>query len=93
MKLPFSVKIWEYAFTHVIVSLRHVSVAVTFPVVFPVVEYATFAVGAIVSIHPLCKNSSALCIISITYHLISGALAWEIFFIIQSVFSALRCFT
>jgi len=37
-KLPFPVNVWLYAFTHVIVSLRPVNVAITFPVVLHVVE-------------------------------------------------------
>ena len=75
-------------------SLRHVSVAVTFPVVLPVVEYTTFAVGTMMSTitHPLLRKSSALCIISITYPLISRLLGLEISFIIPSVLSAARWF-
>ena len=68
-----------------IASLRHVNVAVTVPVVLPVVEYAIFAVGAMMSIITpvLVITSSALCIISITYHLISRLFGLEMSFITQ----------
>ena len=94
MNVPFSVNTCEYVFTPVIVSFRPVSIAVTFPVVLHVVEYTTFAVGAVISTNPpvLFISSSALCIISITYHLISGLLGLEISFITQDACNAVKCF-
>jgi len=69
----------------VIASFRHVNVAITLPEVLPVVEYTIFAVGAVMSIVPvrLFIISSALCIISITYHLSSRLLGLEISFMTQ----------
>jgi len=75
----------------VIASLRQLSVAVTLPVVLPVKEYTTFAVGGVMSpVHERCKKSSALFIISITYHLISRLLGIEISFIIPSALSSCK---
>jgi len=45
VKLPFPVNVWVYVFTPVIVSLRHVNVAITSLLVAHVVEYFTMAVG------------------------------------------------
>ena len=49
VKLPFPVKVRVYAFAPVIVSLRHVNVAITSPFVAHVVEYFTLAVGLVPS--------------------------------------------
>jgi hypothetical protein len=45
VKLPFPVNVYVYAFTPVIVSLRHVKVTITSLLVAHVVEYFTVAVG------------------------------------------------
>jgi hypothetical protein len=93
VKLPFPVNVCVYVFTHVIVSLRPVNVAITFPVVVHVVEYTTLAVGAIMS--PVKSpvpftNSSALFIISITYHLISKSLGVLMFCMIPTLLRAFK---